>query len=108
MQKHDKGQSCVSWLPSCVRLTPLTMVNFPYSKRVDMVMFYGVVRKLWIDLFSNRASPCERILQSEEQILERVKEEPEIITHRLAAEVEVSQFVVHRTLNEQGPHPFHV
>ena len=44
----------------------------------------------------------ERILQAEEQILERVEEEPDISTRRLAAEVGVSQFVVHRTLKEQG------
>ena len=44
----------------------------------------------------------ERILQVEEQILERVEEEPDISTRRLAAEVGVSQFVVHRTLKEQG------
>ena len=39
-------------------------------------------------------SRTERILQAEEQILERVEEEPHIITRRLAAEVGVSQFVV--------------
>ena len=38
-----------------------------------------------------------RILQAEEQILERIEEEPDISTRRLAAEVGVSQFVVHRT-----------
>ena len=36
----------------------------------------------------------ERILQTEEQILERFEEEPHIITRRLAAEVGVLQFVV--------------
>ena len=44
----------------------------------------------------------EYLLQSEEQILERAEEKPDISTRRLAAEVEVSQFVVHRTLKEQG------
>ena len=34
----------------------------------------------------------ERILYAQEQILERVEEEPDISTCRLAAEVEVSQF----------------
>ena len=43
----------------------------------------------------------ERILQPEEQILERHEEERDISTRRLAAEVGVSQFVVHRTLKEQ-------
>ena len=37
----------------------------------------------------------ERILQAEEQILECVEEEPDISIRRLAAEVGVSQFVVH-------------
>ena len=42
----------------------------------------------------------ERILQAEEQILERDEEEPDTSTRRLAAEVGVSQLVVHRTLKE--------
>ena len=49
----------------------------------------------------------ERILQAEEQILERVEEEPDISTRRLAAEIGVSQFVVHHILKEQGLHPHH-
>ena len=44
--------------------------------------------------------PKEYLLQAEKQILERVEEEPNISTRRLAAEVGVSQFVVHRTLKE--------
>ena len=44
----------------------------------------------------------ERILQAEEQILERVEGEPDISTRRLAAQVGVSQFVVHRILEEEG------
>ena len=48
------------------------------------------------------------MLQTEEQILERVEKEPNINTSRLAAEVGVSQFVVYRTLKEQGLHPHHV
>ena len=44
----------------------------------------------------------ERILQTEEQILERVEEEPDISTRRHTPEVGVSGFVVHRTLKEQG------
>ena len=50
----------------------------------------------------------ERILQAEEQILERVEEEPVISTRRLAAEVGILQFVVHHTLQEQGLHPYNV
>ena len=50
----------------------------------------------------------ERILQAEEQILERVEEESDISTRRIAAEVGVSQFVVHRTLKEQALDPYHV
>ncbi|KAJ3651451.1 hypothetical protein Zmor_017494 [Zophobas morio] len=79
------------------------MVNFSNSNCVDMVMFYGVadgnarlVRELWIERFPNQR--MQRILQAEEQILQRVEEEPDISTLRLAAEVEVSQFIVHRTL----------
>ncbi|KAJ3650360.1 hypothetical protein Zmor_022053 [Zophobas morio] len=44
----------------------------------------------------------ERILQAEEQILKHDEEEPDISTHRLAAEVGVSQSVVHRILTERG------
>ena len=44
----------------------------------------------------------ERILHAEEQILERDEKELHIIPRRLAAEVGVSQFVVHRTLKKQG------
>ena len=33
---------------------------------------------------------------------------PDIRTRQLAAEVGVSQFVLHRTLKEEGLHPFHV
>ena len=43
----------------------------------------------------------ERILQTEEQILGWVKKELDISTRRLAAEVEVSQFV-HRTVTMIG------
>ena len=50
----------------------------------------------------------ERILQAEEQILERVDEDPDINTRRLAAEVGVSQSVVHSTLKEQRLHPYNV
>ena len=50
----------------------------------------------------------ERILQPEEQILERVEEKPDISTGRVAAEVGILQFVVHCTLKEQGLHPYHV
>ena len=50
----------------------------------------------------------ERILQAEEQILERVQEEPDISTHRLAAEIGISQFVVYRTLKEQDLYTYYV
>ena len=52
---------------------------------------------------------CESsAFQAEEQILERVEEEPDISTRRLAIEVGVSQCVVHRTLKVQGLYPYHV
>ena len=38
----------------------------------------------------------------------RVKANPDVSTRRIAVEVEVSQFVVHRILKEQGLHPYHV
>ena len=47
-------------------------------------------------------------MQVEEQILVRVEEEPDISNRRLAAAVAVSQFVVHRTLEEQGLDPYHL
>ena len=50
----------------------------------------------------------EKILQAEEQILERVEEESDIRTHRLATEGGVSQLLVHRTLKGQGLYPYHV
>ena len=40
--------------------------------------------------------------------MERVEEQPDISTRRLADEVEISQFVVHHILKEQGLHPYHV
>ena len=68
VQKHDKGQSCISWLPACVRLTSLTILN---SERVDSVMFYGaangnarLANELWIERFSNRAIPCAQTFTS--------------------------------------------
>ena len=94
-----------------------------------------LTRKLWIERFPNCAMPCvrtftsvvqnfrdhgkpqtydrgrdrtERIPQVEEQIFQSVAGKPDISTRRLAAEVGVSQFVVHRTLKEQGLHPYHV
>ncbi|KAJ3660939.1 hypothetical protein Zmor_005365 [Zophobas morio] len=42
VQKQGKGQSRTSCLPSYIRLTSLTMVNFSNSERFDMVMLYGV------------------------------------------------------------------
>ena len=77
--------------------------------------------ELWIERFPNRAIPCartftsvvqhlrdhgsfkpqthdrgrdrtERILQAEEQILERVEEKPDISTRRLAAEISFTVF----------------
>ena len=49
-----------------------------------------------VTLSNSGWSVTEKILQAEEQILERVKE------------LGVSQFVVHRTLKEQGLYPYHV
>ena len=62
VQKHDKAQSCISWLPSYVRLTSLTMVNFSNLERVDIVILYGVADEnarlageLWIERLPNCA-----------------------------------------------------
>ena len=87
-----------------------------------------LARELWIERFPNCLIPCartlvvqnlrdhgtlkpathdrgrdrtEKILQSEEQILQRVEEEPHISTRRLAAEVGVSHFVVHPTVKNK-------
>ena len=49
-----------------------------------------------------------RILQAEQQILERGEEEPDISTRQLRAVVGMSQFVLHRILKKQGIHPYHV
>ena len=69
MQKYDKGQPCISWLP--VRLTSLTMVNFSNLERVEMIMLYGVAdgnarlaHELWTERFPNRAIPCARTFTS--------------------------------------------
>ncbi|KAJ3654829.1 hypothetical protein Zmor_013987 [Zophobas morio] len=71
MQKHDKGQSCISWLSSYVRLTSLVMVNFYNSDRVDIVMLYGLADgnarlalELWIESFPVCAIPCVRTFTS--------------------------------------------
>ena len=96
VQKHDKSQSCINWLPLCVRLTSLTMVNLSNSECVDMVMLYGVahenatrncgsnafqiarfrVREHFQDYSTFKPQThdrgrdrTERILQAEEQIL---------------------------------------
>ena len=93
----------------------LTVENFSNSEHVDMVMLYGVaafqiVRFRVCDYGTfkpqtqNRGSDrTKRILQAEEQILERVEEEPDISTYQFAAEIGVLQFA-----KEQGLHPYHV
>ena len=55
MQKLYKSQSRINWLPSYVRISSLTMVNFSNLERVDIIMLYGVAdgdarlaRQLWI------------------------------------------------------------
>ena len=65
---------------------------------------HGTFKSQTYDCGCNRT---ERILQAEEQILERVVT-PDITTCQLVAEVGVSQFVVHRILKEQGLRPYHV
>ena len=91
-----------------------------------------LARELWIERFPNHAIPwartfvsvvqhlrdhgsfkpqthdrgrdrTERILQAEEQILERVEEEPDLSSRRLASEVAVSQFVVKYDFNDGFP-----
>ena len=60
-----------------------------------MVMLYGVADGNTISEIMLPSSLKLGILQAEEQILERVQEEPDISTRRLATAVGVSQFVVH-------------
>jgi hypothetical protein len=49
-----------------------------------------------------------RMLDLEPQILKTVEENPSTSTRQLAHEFQVSQFVVCRTVQEQGLHPYHV
>ena len=69
----------------------MTIVNFSNSERVDMVIFYGVVQHLrdhgTFNPQTHDRGRDQRILQAEEQISERIEEEPDISTRRLAAEV---------------------
>ena len=67
----------------CVRLTSLKMVNFSNSERVEM-------EYLQASTHDRGRDRTERILQAEEQILERMEEEPYISTRRLTAEIGVS------------------
>ena len=60
-----------------------------------MVMLYGVADGNTISEIMLPSSLKLGILQAEEQSLERVQEEPDISTRRLATAVGVSQFVVH-------------
>ncbi|KAJ3639361.1 hypothetical protein Zmor_002723 [Zophobas morio] len=106
--------SCISWLPLCVQLTSLTLVNFSNSGRVHTVTpgwpancailggrtFASVVQHLrdrgtFKPQTHDRGRDRTERMQAEEQILERVREEPHIITRRFAAEVRVSQCIVH-------------
>ena len=130
VEKHDKGQSCIRWLPSFDRLTSLAVVNFSNSERVDVDYHY----LLWYGWWKRQvgpqiAIPCtrtftsvvqhlrdydtfkpqthdrgrdrtEKILHAEEQSLERVEEDPDINTCRFAAEIGVAQLVVHLTLKD--------
>ncbi|RZB38817.1 hypothetical protein BDFB_000275 [Asbolus verrucosus] len=93
-----------------------------------MVLLYGeaggnvqLARDLWTERFPNRRVPQGRTFIStvqhlrnhgtfnlREHILNRVEKEPGISTGRFAAEVGVPHFIVHRTLREQGLHPYHV
>lgn len=49
-----------------------------------------------------------RTPEVEEQILERIAEDPKLSTRRLGLEVGVSKDVVHRTLKEQQLHSYHI
>lgn len=50
----------------------------------------------------------QRTLNAEPRILDSVEENPGVSIRRLSAQIGVSEFVVWRTLNEQGLHPYHV
>ena len=108
-------------LRSCV--SRLTIVNFSNSGCVDTVVLYGVADKnarlhlhqhlgdygtFKPQTHDRDRDRTESIVQAKEQILERVEEEPDISTRQLAAEIGVSQFVVHPTIKEQALHPYHV
>jgi hypothetical protein len=100
------------------------MENYTNSKMTDMVRCYGSADGV---AFRAQAGCCLwenatfrprsvdrgqermlRVLDLGPQILETVEENPLTSTRKLAREFKVSQFVVCRTLKEQGLHPYHV
>ena len=84
-----------------------------------------LAHKLWIERFPDRMIPCAQTFRLvvpstlklgpkecsnlNNKFWNASKKNPTSVgTSRLAAEVGVSQFLVHRTLKEQGLHPYHV
>ena len=64
----------------------------PYAQTFSVVQYLRDHDSFKPQTHNRGSDGTDRILQNEEQILERVEEEPDISTRRLAAEVGVSQF----------------
>ena len=122
MQKHDKDRSCIRacrhgnalWCGCWKHQVSPRTVNRALSKSRDSVCANIYIIQHIRDhgtfkpqIHDPSRGKTDRILEAEEHILERGEEKPNIRTRRLTAEVSVSQFVVHRTLKEQGLHPYH-
>ncbi|KAJ3659059.1 hypothetical protein Zmor_010768 [Zophobas morio] len=92
--------------------------DFSDSERVDVDLLFGVAdgnarlgRELWIECYMSEFKPqthdrgrdrTEKYRKLKNKFWNASKKRPNISIHRLAAEVGVLQFVVDRTLKEQG------
>ncbi|KAJ8939148.1 hypothetical protein NQ318_010903 [Aromia moschata] len=87
--------------------------RFPNRRLPNHTTFTAVVRRLReTGRFAARTADYGRnrfvrTADVEEEILARVEADPELSTRRIGAEMEISKDVVHRTLKEQLPHPYH-
>lgn len=101
---------CSDNLRACVREYA---ERFPNRRTPNRQTFARVERTLretggFVPIGANRGRP--RVLGAgiEEQILDRVVEDPNISTRRLALQLNVSKSGVNRVLREQQLHPYHV
>lgn len=88
--------------------------RFPNRRLPNHQTFAAITRRLReTGSFAHVTVNCgrERAIRTpevEEQILERVAEDPKLSTRRLGLEVGVSKNVVNRVLQEQLLHPYHI